>query len=81
MRRQYMLKNSKRLMLGLPYYFWSIAFIIIPLFMVVYYGVTDRSGSLTIENITAISVPEHFKALLLAVRLSVISTISSLRII
>ena len=70
-----MLKNSKRLMLGLPYYFWSIAFIIIPLFMVVYYGVTDRSGSLTIENITAISVPEHFKALLLAVRLSVISTI------
>ena len=33
-----MLKNKQKLMLGLPYYFWAIAFIVIPLGLVIYYG-------------------------------------------
>ena len=39
-----MSKNKTKLMLGLPYYFWSAAFVILPLFMVVYYGITDKNG-------------------------------------
>ena len=38
-----------------PYLFWSIAFIIIPLCMIFYYGLTDRSGAFTLENIVAIA--------------------------
>lgn len=58
-----------------PYLFWSIAFIIIPLCMIFYYGLTDRSGAFTLENIVAIASPEHAKALWLSILLSVISTV------
>ena len=58
-----------------PYLFWSIAFIIIPLCMIFYYGLTDRSGAFTLENIVAIVSPEHAKALWLSILLSVISTV------
>ena len=57
------------------YLFWSIAFIIIPLCMIFYYGLTDRSGAFTLENIVAIASPEHAKALWLSILLSVISTV------
>ena len=60
--------------LASPYLFWAVAFIIIPLFMVVYYGLTDKTGAFTLENIIAISTPEHIKALLLSLLLSAIST-------
>lgn len=58
-----------------PYLIWSMAFIIIPLCMIFYYGLTDRSGAFTLENITAIASPEHAKALWLSLVLSVISTL------
>lgn len=70
-----MWKNNKKLMLGLPYYFWSIAFVILPLFLIVYYGITDKSGAITAQNILAIGQPEHIKSLMLAIYLSIISTI------
>ncbi len=58
-----------------PYLIWSMAFIIIPLCMIFYYGLTDRSGAFTLENITAVTSPEHAKALWLSLVLSVISTL------
>lgn len=61
--------------LASPYLFWAIAFIIIPLFMVVYYGLTDKTGAFTLENVISITTPEHMKALLYALLLSLISTI------
>lgn len=70
--------NNKMLskkMLSLPYLFWCIAFIVIPLFMVFYYGITDKTGAFTIENITAIATAEHSKALWFSLLLSVVSTI------
>ena len=45
-----------------PYLFWSAAFIIIPLCMIFYYGLTDNTGAFTLKNITSISSPEHIKA-------------------
>ncbi len=65
---------NKRL-LQAPYIFWSAAFIIIPLCMVFYYGLTDKTGAITLQNIMTISDPEHAKAFFLSVELSVISTI------
>lgn len=65
---------SKKL-LSAPFLFWSALFIIVPLCMVFYYGFTDKTGAFTLENITAITTPEHSKALWEAIKLSVISTV------
>lgn len=62
-------------LLSAPFIFWSALFIIVPLLMVFYYGLTDKSGAFTLENVLAISSPEHLKALWEAVKLSVLSTI------
>ena len=59
-------------LMAAPYLLWSAAFIIIPLCMIFYYGLTDRSGAFTFENVTAISSPEHMKALITALVLSLI---------
>lgn len=70
------MKNKKlNSLMASPYILWSIAFIIIPLIMVFYYGLTDKDGAFTLENITAIATPEHMKALGIALLLSLISTI------
>ncbi len=66
--------KSKRLLSG-PYLFWAVSFIIIPLLMIVYYGITDTTGALTAENIFAIFTPVNLKALGLSLLLSGISTI------
>ncbi len=68
------MKNKRNLLAG-PYLVWSVAFIIIPLFMVFYYGFIDRDGAFTLENIMAIATPEHSKALWISMRLSLISTV------
>ena len=58
-----------------PYLIWAVGFIIIPLFMIVFYGFTDRSGAFTLENIVAILSHEHAKALWLSILLSLVSTV------
>lgn len=73
MRRQSVLMNKKTL--AFPYVFWSIAFIVIPLCMVFYYGLTDDTGAFTFSNIATIATTEHSKALLLSIELSLVSTI------
>lgn len=65
---------SKKLLSG-PYLIWMIAFTIIPLAMIVFYGLTDKSGAFTLANVLAISTPEHRKALWMSMGLSLISTI------
>lgn len=61
-------------LLTAPYLVWSAAFIIIPLIMIFYYGLTDKSGAFTLENVTAIATAEHAKALWLSLALSLVST-------
>ena len=51
-----------------------MAFILIPLAMVLYYGLTDVDGHLTYENLLAIGTVENFKALCLSLLLSIVST-------
>lgn len=77
MRRQFQLKNRdrkiKRLLAG-PYMIWAAGFIIIPLLMIFYYGLTDTDGHFTFNNLSRITTPENLKALGLALLLSLIST-------
>ena len=58
-----------------PYLAWAVIFIIVPIGMIFYYGLTDTTGAFTFENIASITQPEHAKALWLAVLLAVISTV------
>lgn len=74
MRRLWQL-TSKNKWLSTPYVLWSVMFIIIPLCMIFYYGLTDKTGAFTLENIAAIATAEHAKALWLSLLLSLISTL------
>ena len=58
-----------------PYLVWMVGFILIPLFLIVYYGLTDKSGAFTLSNVFSISTPEHIKALWLSLGLSLVSTV------
>lgn len=58
-----------------PYLIWAAAFIIIPLLMVVYYGLTDKSGAFTFTNFTAMFTQEHMKALFLSLIMSLGCTV------
>lgn len=69
------MKNKFVKWLSLPYVFWAIGFIIIPLIMVFYFGLTDKYARFTFSNVLSISLPVHFKSLLIALLLSFISTI------
>ncbi len=74
MRRQSALK-SKNKWLSAPYILWSAVFIIVPLGMILYYGLTDQTGSFTLDNITAIVSAGHAKALRVSLLLSLVSTL------
>ena len=73
MRRQSESMNKKTL--AFPYIVWAAAFIVIPLCMVFYYGMTDKTGAFTLSNIITIATAEHSKALLLSLELSFVSTV------
>lgn len=64
---------SKKLLSG-PYLLWMLGFTIIPLGLIVYYGLTVPSGAFTLKNILAITSEEHAKALWLSLWLSFLST-------
>lgn len=61
--------------LASPYIVWAIGFIIIPLFMIFYYGFTNSSGGFTMENVISIGEKVHYEALIEALKLSFVSTI------
>lgn len=67
--------TSNKKWLSAPYIFWSGLFIIVPLGMILYYGLTDKTGAFTLDNIIAITTAGHAKALRLSLLLSLISTI------
>jgi spermidine/putrescine transport system permease protein len=73
MRRPWESMNKK--LLSGPYIMWMIGFILIPLALIVYYGLTDRSGAFTLANVLSVTSAEHAKALWLSLGLSFISTV------
>ncbi len=69
------MNRKSRHLLAYPYILWMAAFIIIPLFIVLFYGFTNRDGNFTLDNIEQIANPIHVRALFLSIRLSIISTV------
>ena len=57
-----------------PFLLWILGGTLIPLGVIAYYGLTDRSGVFTLGNVAAIFGAEHAKALWLALLLAFLST-------
>ena len=56
---------GKALLSG-PYLIWMAGFTLIPLAMILWYGLTDKGGGLTMANVIAIASADHAKALWLS---------------
>lgn len=70
------MRKKKNPLLSGPFKVWTIAFTVIPLILIFYYGLTaQEDGRFTLSNILKIATPEYRKALLLSLLLSLISTI------
>ena len=67
--------NNKKKWLSAPYVLWSAIFIIVPLCMIFYYGLTDKTGAFTLDNIIAIATVGHAKVLRLSILLSLACTL------
>lgn len=61
--------------LSAPFLVWIACGTVIPLLVIAYYGITDRTGAFTFENFIAIFGAEHAKALGLSLLLAFISTV------
>lgn len=70
------MKSEKKLNIAVfPYIIWMVIFVIVPLFIMAYYGFTTKDGGFTWENVGSIIEPVHLKALGISVKLSLICTI------
>lgn len=69
------IKGKSKAILSGPFLVWTVAFILIPLAIIVYYGLTAADGSFTLSNIAEMGRPEYVKALSLALLLSFVSTV------
>lgn len=74
------MNKAKRISLGKnllsgPYLIWMVGFTLIPLALIFWYGITDKSGAVTLENVLAIATADHASALWLSLGLSFISTL------
>ncbi len=61
--------------MALPYVVWSIAFVVIPLLLVVYFAFTDKNGAFTFDNLSKIVhyLPIFAKSINLALIATIIS--------
>lgn len=69
--------NKRKLLAG-PYMVWAAGFIILPLLIVLYYGLTNADGGFTFSNFIAITNPIHLKALGESLLIAFGSTVISL---
>ncbi len=67
--------SRKKTLLAIPYIFWMIAFTIIPLMIIGYYGFVDQAKNFTLSNFLAIKDFINLRALIISLRIAFISTI------
>ena len=67
-------KKLSRLLVA-PFSVWAVIFIVLPLFFVLYHGLTDGAGVFTLANLGDVLSWEYMSALGLSVELALISTV------
>lgn len=63
-----------------PHIAWSVLFIIVPLFFIVYYTFTDAKGAFTLDNLVTIASPNYLMIFLRSVMFSILATVICLLI-
>ena len=63
------MNRKNTFLLSTPYGLWMLGFTIIPLLMILYYGLTGQNGGFTLDNIGLIATEENLRALWLSIRL------------
>ena len=71
-------RRTGSLVLNAPYTVWSMIFIVVPLFIVVYYAFTDKSGAFTLANI--FELKEYKEIFVTSIWYSLIATVIALLI-
>lgn len=67
-----MKKSLSARLVGCPYYLWAAIFIVVPVGMVLYYSLTDPSGSFTLSNLK--NLPGFADTLVLSIWLGAVAT-------
>ena len=69
--------ESKRLgrLLLAPFSLWAAIFVVLPLFFVLYHGLTDEAGAFSLANLGEVFSWEYMAALGLSVELALVSTV------
>ena len=67
--------NSLQRLFTVPFGIWAALFIILPLFFVLWHGLTDEAGVFTLANLQVVLQWEYLKALGLSAELALISTV------
>lgn len=62
-------------MLSGPFLAFIICGTLVPMGVVAFYGLTDRTGTFTLENVMAMATGDHAEALMLSLGLSLLSTL------
>lgn len=74
MRERLSAMLSSHSFLALPFALWAALFIVLPLFFVLWTGLTDGAGRFTAEHLSTVLQPEYLRALKLSVELALLST-------
>ena len=74
MRERLSARLSSHSFLALPFALWAALFIVLPLFFVLWTGLTDGAGRFTAEHLSTVLQPEYLRALALSVELALLST-------
>jgi spermidine/putrescine transport system permease protein len=58
-----------------PYIIWSILFVVVPIFLVVYFSIINTNGNFTLDNYTKLFNPLYMIVFINSIKLALISTI------
>lgn len=58
-----------------PYLVWSVIFVVLPLFMVIYYTFTDADGVFTTDNLKTLGSSENINILTISLAIALIATV------
>ncbi|MDD3223363.1 MAG: ABC transporter permease [Clostridium sp.] len=66
---------SRKSKAAYPYIIWSILFIVIPIFLIMYFSIIDSNGNLTTSNYTKLFNPVYLTVFFSSLKLAFISTL------
>ncbi len=71
-------KNRKGIaekLLAAPYIVWAAIFVVVPLFFILYYALTDESGSFTLENLATLGDSNNIEMIIVSIGIALIATV------